>query len=72
MAADVRKLYFTIMGMVFYGITAIISVAFLACTICKVRSIDMENTFIKDDFKNHVSIKSVLGLKLKFDIEQDV
>ena len=55
MEPDVKKLYFTIMGMLFYGITAIVSVAFLSCTICKAMSVDLENYFIKDDFKNHVS-----------------
>jgi len=54
MEPDVKKLYFTIMGMLFYGITAIVSVAFLSCTICKAVSVDLENYFIKDDFKNHI------------------
>ena len=56
MAPDIKKLYFTIMGMIFYGITAIVSGAFLACTICKAMKVDLENYFIKDDFKNHVSV----------------
>lgn len=61
MEPDVKKLYFTIMGMLFYGITAIVSIAFLSCTICKALSVDLENYFIKDDFKNHVSVNLELG-----------
>lgn len=56
MPADVKKLYFTIMGGIFYGITAIVSGAFLICTVCKARKIDLEEYYVKDDFKNHVSI----------------
>lgn len=55
MDPHVKKLYFTTMGMLFYGITAIVSVIFLACTICKIKNVDLESYFIKDDFKNHVS-----------------
>lgn len=61
MAPDVKKLYFTVMGMVFYGITAIVSIAFLCCTICKAMNIDLDNYFVKDDFKNHVSASSNSG-----------
>lgn len=55
MAPHITKLYFTVMGMIFYGISAILSLAFLACTICKLKKVDLESYFIKDDFKNHVS-----------------
>ncbi|XP_067948588.1 thyrotropin-releasing hormone receptor-like [Watersipora subatra] len=54
MEPHIKQLYFTIMGMVFYGITAIVSIAYLACTICKAMNVDLENYFIKDDFKNHI------------------